>query len=141
MFKIGQKVWSVSSGWGKVVETNDNGVGLAYPVYVEFADNNCDWYTADGKSDESLNRDLFFAELEIPLSALNPPIEHPEMKTGDVVMFKDGTFGWIAEYSGTDSNKIKFHKACPMSFEAAFDFNISYKTAVEKVIGSTLKDN
>lgn len=69
MFRVGDKVWSLSYGWGEVVdiEINDH-----YPIVVQFGNNEAT-YTEDGKQFSAFNVDLFFSEIPIPPSALERP--------------------------------------------------------------------
>lgn len=65
-FKVGDKVWSMRFGWGKV---NRILRGSTYPVFVFFSDNTEVSYTADGRVVSNSNRTLFFEEIQIPKSA------------------------------------------------------------------------
>ena len=58
-FKVGDTVWCVAYGKGKVVHVNETG---AYPVKVQFVDLNSDYYTYEGKLRKKGSRTLFFNE-------------------------------------------------------------------------------
>lgn len=72
MWKVGQDVWCVLSGKGKVVDASNS---PAYPVYVKFDNGNTSTYTAEGKySTGDVHRCLFFSEPKIE-GATTPPFE------------------------------------------------------------------
>lgn len=69
MFKVGDKVWSVSHGWGEVERVFNSGY---YPVSVMFGGVEIS-YTSGGSEYKGRNRSLFFGEVEIPKSVLERP--------------------------------------------------------------------
>lgn len=71
MFKVGDRVWSIGDGWGKVICINNK--ESSYPVDVRHNER-CVSYTKDGKQyEEEDGRVLFFDEIPIPKSALERP--------------------------------------------------------------------
>ncbi|MGL4999410.1 MAG: hypothetical protein ACRC5T_10620 [Cetobacterium sp.] len=67
MFKVGDKVYDVRHGWGKVEDVE---YSTLFPILVDFEEY-FDMYTVDGK-DAILDKKacLFFEQIEIPDSAL-----------------------------------------------------------------------
>lgn len=73
-FKIGDVVWCLIYGKGKVTQKYPNqNYEDTYPLGVEFGDD-CvpTWYTLDGKFSEAGNRTLFFSEPKIEASVKRP---------------------------------------------------------------------
>lgn len=62
MFKVGQEVWCLIYGKGKVVMVVQPAV---YTIKVEFDNVDCQYYTSDGKFCVDGNRTLFFSEPKI----------------------------------------------------------------------------
>ena len=62
MFKVGQEVWCLLYGKGKVVKVDNTD---AYPITVEFDNVGCQCYTYDGKYHVYCTRTLFFSEPKI----------------------------------------------------------------------------
>ena len=63
--KVGDKVWSYTAGWGKVVKINES----SYPIQVEFTDGIMEIFFTDGfKSITDKFQSLFLTEIkyEIP---------------------------------------------------------------------------
>ena len=80
MFKVNDRVYSMSYGWGEI--TNTDGCSEQYPIIVAFS-NNSTTYTSDGREYIDLNRDLFFTEISIPQEALVRPANY---KTAEIIM-------------------------------------------------------
>lgn len=74
-FKVGQRVWDCSRGYGAVIRIIDD-EDAEYPVVVLFDDkldnNDTMYFTLDGRQYKRYNRTLFFEEILIPESALKP---------------------------------------------------------------------
>ena len=61
--KVGDKVWEIRYGWGKIVKVNKK---LIYPIEAKFKNIYTD-YTLGGKGfSGDLNPTLFWNEFEIP---------------------------------------------------------------------------
>ena len=75
IFKVGQRVWDCSRGYGTVNRIIDD-EDAEYPVVVLFDDkfdnNDTMYFTLDGRQYKRYNRTLFFEEIPIPESALKP---------------------------------------------------------------------
>lgn len=70
--KVGDKVWSVMFGWGKIIGISKDS---DYPIRVEFAQpNTIGTFMLDGVSFKCENRTLFWDEIKI-----TPP-ERPKRK-------------------------------------------------------------
>lgn len=87
-FRIGQTVWCLLYGKGKVVNISPEEAEDAYPVLVEFEapEHDCVNYTSDGKYYSDANRTLFFSEPKI--EAATEPVFEPKL-VGKVVMVKN----------------------------------------------------
>ncbi len=74
MFRVGDKVWSMTGRRGEVIGYSNDSFD-EYPVVVRFEDGSTHYYTADGKIHWDGFRDLYFEEfkIEIPKSALRRP--------------------------------------------------------------------
>ena len=83
MFKVGDKVYSVTYGWGEVEDITEP--NREYPILVVFSggDDSYTTYTSDGREYIDLNRDLFFTEISIPQEALVRPANY---KTAEIIM-------------------------------------------------------
>lgn len=68
-FKVGDVVYDVVKGKGKVTEIDN---GDTYPVFVIFSEDDCSTYTQDGKQWLEYNRTLFFSEPKIEASVKRP---------------------------------------------------------------------
>ena len=69
MFKVGQTVWCVIFGKGKVADIYE---GANYPVQVKFENGITETYTKNGQNVVGQNRVLFFSEPKIEAQE-NPP--------------------------------------------------------------------
>lgn len=109
-FEVGDKVWSLVSGWGKVVAISRFKY-TSYPVNVAFdkGKNYIEFFTKDGKSHvKDINQTIFFEELEIPESALVKP--KWRAKSGCLYFYvdSDGTIERAVEDSnGIDSGRFE----------------------------------
>ncbi|MGL5099779.1 MAG: hypothetical protein ACRC6B_07105 [Fusobacteriaceae bacterium] len=74
MFKVNDRVYTVSNGWGTVISTT-NHIGL-YPVKVKYDKTRDEGnFTSEGrKLCDDIHPTLFFEEIPIPESALRPRI-------------------------------------------------------------------
>lgn len=76
IFRVGQRVWDFASGWGEVVEAQEqNNSKTDFPIGVQFDKDESKTivrYTSEGKLASVLNRTLFFEEIPIQESALKP---------------------------------------------------------------------
>ena len=79
-FKVGQTVWCLLYGKGKVVKVDNTD---AYPITVEFDNVNCQCYTYDGKYHVYYARTLFFSEPKIEAQ------EFPSKYAGKTVFLVD----------------------------------------------------
>ena len=80
MFKVGQEVWCLLYGKGKVVKVDNTD---AYPITVEFDNVDCQCYTYDGKYHVYCTRTLFFSEPKIEAQ------EFPSKYAGKTVFLVD----------------------------------------------------
>ena len=72
--KIGDKVWSLTRGWGTITIDEDHGQSSDYPIHVRFDKGSNDYYTVCGKFyTHDINPSLFWDEikLEIPKKPLH----------------------------------------------------------------------
>ena len=73
MFEVGQKVWDVLCGEGKVVEVET--YDCNYPVVAEFDDGCRESYTRDGKKNRALkNPSLYPYPIEVVKKVVKPSI-------------------------------------------------------------------
>lgn len=99
IFQVGDKVWSLEYGFGNVICVENC---VEYPIFVSYKDDVVT-YTEDGRAfNTSLNRSLFFQELEIPKEALVRPKWRAEDK--QIYYFVD-SMGEIIEIIDTKSIK------------------------------------
>lgn len=80
MFKVGQEVWCLLYGKGKVVKVYDTD---DYPIKVEFDNADSQYYTRNGKYHVDCNRTLFFSEPKIEAQ------EFPFKYVGEAVFLVD----------------------------------------------------
>ena len=71
-FRVGDIVWCLIYGKGKVSSLMGSPECYTYPVVVCFENGDGNWYTLDGKLDEAGNRTLFFSEPKIEASVTRP---------------------------------------------------------------------
>lgn len=62
--KVGDKVWSLLFGWGKVVRFGDYPY-VKYPVEVEHDTGTNQWYSTAGQRRDDQNPTLFWNEVKI----------------------------------------------------------------------------
>jgi hypothetical protein len=134
VFKAGQKVWSFTWGWGKVESVDED--NLNYPIYVEFEHGVAGDYSLDGRWAKDEGRTLFFKEIPIPGDALIPPVEEIVLRTGDIVLFKNGQLRFVAKASEADSKTFMCHDSVPQDLDSAFGYVTSLKEHVKKVVGN-----
>ena len=75
--KVGDKVWSLTRGWGTIIIVEDHGQSSDYPIHVRFDKGCTNCYTVCGKFyTHDINPTLFWDEikLEIPKKPL-PELE------------------------------------------------------------------
>ncbi len=84
MFKVGQEVWCLLYGKGKVVKVDNTD---AYPITVEFDNVDCQCYTYDGKYHVYCTRTLFFSEPKIEAQ------EFPSKYVGEAVFLVHIEYG------------------------------------------------
>lgn len=70
-FKVGDDVWCIIHGKGKVVCV-DGKENYTYPVLVQFGNNDEEWYTCAGQLEEFCARTLYFSEPKIEASVKRP---------------------------------------------------------------------
>ena len=87
-FKVGDVVYDVVKGKGKVAEIN---IGNTYPVMVDFSEGDSSTYTIDGRQWIEYPRTLFFSEPKIEASVKRPFTPTLIGKTV-VVEYKDGSY-------------------------------------------------
>lgn len=91
-FKVGERVYSVTWGWGVVDRMINND---SYPVLVKFDCNQIISHTVDGKHNKYALRTLFFEEIPIPESALVRKHQ-----------FTENQLVWWTDYSGIKRLRI-----------------------------------
>lgn len=64
--KKGDRVWSVSAGWGTIDSVYNNRL---HPIFVKFDDGRFNTYTLDGRITKACDRDLFWDEVGLKLPA------------------------------------------------------------------------
>lgn len=132
-FKVGQKVWSVIHGWGAVSHVFYE--EELFQIRVDF-EKDYYYFTADGQYNKNENRGLFFKEIPIPPEALVPPVEHLNLKVGDVVLFNNGILGCVTIDSDENYPRFSYSIKKPMSLDDAYDYSNAPKTEIKKVIGN-----
>ena len=91
MFKVNQKVWSTSFGWGFIEKINTK--DLSTPIRVLFTLVEGDkLYSMKGVRYNEALRTLFHEEIPIPESALNPPWEPIK---GEWIAVSNDQHNWI----------------------------------------------
>ena len=83
-FKVGQTVWCLLYGKGKVVKVDNTD---AYPITVGFDNVGCQCYTYDGKYHVYYTRTLFFSEPKIEAQ------EFPSKYVGETVFLVHIEYG------------------------------------------------
>ena len=87
--KVGDKVWSMMWGWGKIVQIRHQN---KYPIEVEFIDDNCCSYTYGGKYNvKDASQTLFWQKFKIPEEAYIKPLSKLEVDTKVLVWQKGET--------------------------------------------------
>jgi hypothetical protein len=87
-FKVGDRVWSLEHGWGKIICIEH---GFDCPIIVGINKDTLVSYTIDGKRGKaSLNRSLFFEEMIIPESAYIRPKWRAEKREKYYCVTSDG---------------------------------------------------
>ena len=85
MFKVGQEVWCLLYGKGKVVQVDNTD---DYPIKIEFDNADCQCYTRDGTYYVDCNRTLFFSEPKIEAQ------EFPSKYVGETVFLVHIEYGY-----------------------------------------------
>lgn len=134
-WEVGQVVWDVVEGKGVVTRV---GCDIAlFPVKVEFDDGDYDYYTAEGKSEETDKiRRLYFSEPKIIAETMPPKKPFvPKLKEGDKVLIKDkqGLFG--------EGTVRVVHKECDDRVYISKDGNyfMKHDIASLQVLGEEIK--
>ena len=101
VFKKGDKVYCVVNGHGFVKEIKCK---AAYPVYVEFTNDDSDQYTYDGRLYEDSLPTLSFTEYTLQGFSKKRPIELPEV--GELCLVRDyNEEVWkVVEFKSYDKN-------------------------------------
>ena len=105
-FKVGQTVWCLLYGKGKVVKVDNTD---AYPITVEFDNVGCQCYTYDGKYHVYYTRTLFFSEPKIEAQ------EFPPKYVGRLVFLvsiEDGDTDGPFEITKEDSGYVYAREVC-----------------------------
>ena len=106
MFKVGQEVWCLLYGKGKVVKVYDTD---DYPIKVEFDNADSQYYTRDGTYYVDCNRTLFFSEPKIEAQ------EFPSKYVGRLVFLvniEDGDTDGPFEITKEDSGYVYAREVC-----------------------------
>lgn len=105
-FRIGQRAWSMRSGWGTIV---DIGYLYQYPIYFKTDNNDLEQYAIDGKwAKQDLMPTLFHKEQIFDYS-------EPEIPIGTFGYFWEDSYNYravLGYYSGLTENgrhKCKGH--------------------------------
>ena len=86
MWKVGQEVWCVLRGKGKVIRVDEDGVLVQFgTIYNQIR------YDLQGRIGSNFNRSLFFSEPKVE-GATKPPFE-PTLKKGDRVIIRSKLAG------------------------------------------------
>lgn len=92
VFKVGDKVYCVIYGWGKVTDISPE---VSFPIEVTFGvdgvERRC--YTLDGKFDYNSQPTLSFTEYTLNGFSQERPIELPEL--GEEIMVSDDGKTWV----------------------------------------------
>lgn len=70
-FKVGDVVWCILHGKGKVTADAETEKDTKYPIIVRFSEYER-WYTVDGRYNEHMPRTLFFSEPKIEAAVKRP---------------------------------------------------------------------
>ena len=105
-FKVGQTVWCVLLGEGKIADIDNDCV---HPVCVEFDNGKEACYTLGGKYSKEFNRTLFFSEPKIEAQ------EFPPKYVGRLVFLvsiEDGDTDGPFEITKEDSGYVYAREVC-----------------------------
>lgn len=133
MFKVGQRVWEFSRGWGTVDKILD---GSPYPIHIIFETGEEESYTFDGKEYESASRTVFFREFSAPEDALVPPVEHISLKYGDVILTTDRTILFVCQDSSSHKDLVRILPRIPRNLDDEYDIMSYSKAHIKKVVGN-----
>ena len=103
IFKVGDKVFDFTYGWGNIVEYSES-IGAKYPIKVEFG-NETEEYTKEGCLFDCItNSTLSLTEYTLQGFSQERPIELPEV--GELCLFSDSGKNWICTEFGSYNPKI-----------------------------------
>ena len=105
-FRVGDIVWCLIYGKGKVSSLMGSPECYTYPVGVCFENGDGNWYTLDGKLDEAGNRTLFFSEPKIEASVTRPFVPTLVGKRVVVIPQFDRTIARLLTVFKEDSERI-----------------------------------
>lgn len=128
-FRVGQTVWCLLYGKGRVVDIDDT--KNTFPVMVEFDTGESDSYSTSGKSIFGTNRTLFFSEPKI--EAATEPVFEPKLVGKVVAVWCNATEDFVEtgevayEYENSlmltdgssyskDYVKYSFHEVTPQPY-------------------------
>lgn len=107
LFKVKQRVWDFSRGYGTVNCIIDD-EKAKYPVVVVFDNGDTVYFTIDGKQYKRCNRTLFFEEISIPESALNPKRWRAQKRECYFIVNTSGKIDVVCEDNvGIDDERYK----------------------------------
>jgi hypothetical protein len=92
VFKVGDKVYCVLYGWGKVTDISSE---VSFPITVEFNGEGDEerYYSRDGKYNFNSSPTLSFTEYTLNGFSQERPIELPEV--GEEIMVSDDGKTWV----------------------------------------------
>ena len=103
IFKVGDKVFDFSYGWGNIVEYSER-INARYPIKVEFGDET-EEYTKEGcLYDGVTNPTLSFTEYTLQGFSQERPIELPEV--GELCLVSDSGRDWYCIKFGGYNPKV-----------------------------------
>jgi hypothetical protein len=108
--KVGDRVWSLLHGWGKIIDVNLDLTGRgvdyeSYPIKAMFDDNYDGSFTVDGKFNDSKygNQVLFWDEVKI-----TPPPK-PKKIISKTILVEPTDFNYQAMCGGQIATEIVFN--------------------------------
>lgn len=116
IFKVGDKVFDINFGWGKVTDVNP---GDNYPIYVKFKRAKRCWYTNKGEYLLDSPPTLSFTEYKLNGFSQERPIDYNEWKGKWCAFWGDNySIGFtISRYGGYAYGM--HYSATPVSYDNA----------------------
>jgi len=108
-FQVGDVVWDVAIGEGKVINIYENDY---YPIHVEFVEGNYETYRKGGNIDDGRPRTLFFSEPKIEAAVTRPFVPTLVGKRVVVVPKYDTNLRWLHTVYEEYADRIYINESC-----------------------------